>query len=87
MKTRNAAVAGVGQAHNGGQAETCHHADYGSGSEYPARAHSHRARHVKPPFRAAPSVQSGLASGLDYGLDYGLGYQLGYGLASKWCRR
>jgi hypothetical protein len=62
--TRYAAIAGAGETEGGGQAENRHHAEYGSGPEYPARAHSHRARHVKPPFYSAPSVQSALESDL-----------------------
>ena len=62
--TRNAAVACAGETERGGQAENRHHAEYGSGPEYPARTHSHRARHVKPRLYAAPAVQSVLKSGL-----------------------
>ena len=64
MITRNAAIAGAGQAESGGQAENRHRAEHGSRPEHPARAHFHRACHVKPAFYAAPSVQSALASDL-----------------------
>lgn len=62
MITRNAAIAGTGQAENGGQAKNCHHAEYGNGPEYPTRAHSHGPRDVKPGYQAAPSVPPGRTS-------------------------
>ena len=66
MITRNAAIAGAGQAESRGQVKNCHH-DYGNGPKYPARAHPHGLRDVKPGYQAAPSVPPGRTNAALYG--------------------
>ena len=67
LKTRNAAIAGAGQAESCDRAENCHPADYDSRPEYPARAHSQGLRDVNPPYQAPPSMPSGRTTAALYG--------------------